>query len=117
MPCFPALERWQAVGFEDTAVSVITESEVLSSLYAQGSEQQFHYYQHALRGRVRVLPVDARIGRLYARLKARQFKTGEPVADAELMIAATAQTHGLVLATLERPAFQRIEGLVWEDWS
>lgn len=112
-----ALERWQMVGFKDTAISIMTEAEVLSGLYFEGSEQRFHYYQTCLRDCVRVYDVDANVAKLYARLKARQTRLGKFVAETDLMIAATAIAHGLPLATLNTATFSQIEGLRWEDWN
>lgn len=115
-PSKVALERWQSVGFEETAVSAITEAEVLSGLYFHGGQQRFHYYQNSLRDRVRVLDVDAAVARLYARLKARQTRMELAVCETDLLIAATAKAHGLTVATLNWRAFGKIEGVTWEDW-
>ncbi|MEM7015218.1 MAG: type II toxin-antitoxin system VapC family toxin [Verrucomicrobiota bacterium] len=115
-PSQPALERWQQIGFDDTAVSIITESEVLWGLYYHGGEQRFHYYQNSLRDRVKVLDVDQAVARLYARLKARQTRMEQPVAENDLLIAATAKAHGLTVATLNWESFGKIEGVTWEDW-
>ena len=116
-PSAPVLERWQQVGFDDTAVSIITEAEVLWGLYYHGGEQRFHYYQNGLRDRVQVLNIDAPVARLYARLKARQTRMQQPVAENDLLIAATAKAHGMTVATLNSSAFGKIEGVMWEDWS
>jgi predicted nucleic acid-binding protein len=37
--------------------------------------------------------------------------------DFDLLIAATALEHGLIVATLNVRHFSMIAGLSWEDWS
>jgi tRNA(fMet)-specific endonuclease VapC len=49
-------------------------------------------------------------------MKARQKIIGQKVADLDLLIAATASSHGLTIATLNHRVFARIEGLAWENW-
>ncbi|MFT5471093.1 MAG: tRNA(fMet)-specific endonuclease VapC [Verrucomicrobiales bacterium] len=116
-PLQQVLERWQQVGFDATAVSIVTEAEVLSGLYLHGGERRFHYYQNSLRDRVQILNVDPPVARLYARLKARQTRMNLPLPENDLFVAATAKAHGLTVATLNRKSFEQIEGLTWEDWS
>lgn len=116
-PTASALERWQQIGFDATAVSIVTEAEILSGLYLHGGERRFHYYQNSLRDRVRVLNVDQPVARLFARLKARQTRLNLPLPENDLLVAATAKAHGLTVATLNRFSFERIEGVSWEDWS
>ena len=50
-------------------------------------------------------------------MKARQDALGKPVPDMDLLIAATAVQHNLILATLDTNHFALIEGLRWENWS
>ena len=50
-------------------------------------------------------------------MKARQHQLGSPIADLDLLIAAVAVQHDLILATLNARHFSLIEGLRWEDWS
>jgi predicted nucleic acid-binding protein len=116
-PAMAALERWQQVGFAETAVSIITEAQTLSSLYLSGSDRQFLYYQNTIRDRVTVLGVDEPVARLYARLRARWQRAGRRINDPDLFVAATAMAHGLIVATLGRDAFAARDEVAWEDWS
>ena len=52
----------------------------------------------------------------YAILKTRLRAAGTPIDDFDLMIAATALTHNLVLVTDNTKHFQRITGLRLENW-
>jgi predicted nucleic acid-binding protein len=53
----------------------------------------------------------------FAVMKARQQALGCPIDDLDLLIAASAIQHGLILATLNSRHFSLVEGLRWEDWS
>ncbi|MBI4027754.1 MAG: type II toxin-antitoxin system VapC family toxin [Verrucomicrobia bacterium] len=52
-----------------------------------------------------------------AKLYARERKAGRTRPDFDLLIAATAKAHNLILATLNIRHFAAIEGLAVEDWS
>ena len=49
-------------------------------------------------------------------MKAAQRRSGRLVPDLDLLIAATAQAHGLILATLDVAHFRLIENFHYEDW-
>jgi tRNA(fMet)-specific endonuclease VapC len=44
-------------------------------------------------------------------------RRGELISDADLIIAATAITHGLVLVTTNTAHYRRITGLVLDRWT
>ncbi len=116
-PVMAAMDRWQSVGMEATAVSIITEAQTLSSLYLKGCERQFLYYQNTIRDRVRVIGIDETVARLYARLRARWQRSGKELADPDIFVAATALAHGLTVATLGPGTFAAADEVAWEDWS
>jgi tRNA(fMet)-specific endonuclease VapC len=60
---------------------------------------------------VTVLPFDVAVARIYGELEAQLRKSGSPLADADLQIAATAIHHGLDLVTGNLRHFARISGL------
>ncbi len=110
------VSRWQAVGDERLAISVIVDSEVRYGLILKGSSKLDSAYEALLRGRLPVLPVDEAVGEVFATLKAIQQKASKRVPDLDLLIAATAQAHSLIVATLNIRHFAMIEGIQLEDW-
>lgn len=104
------------MGDAKLAVSVITEAEVRSGLLILGAATLMDKYETSLRGRLHTFRIDDEIAETFAILKARQSQVGSIVGDLDLLIAACARTYGLVLATLNRRDFSRVEGLAWEDW-
>jgi predicted nucleic acid-binding protein len=60
---------------------------------------------------VTVLPYDANTARIYGLVRARLEGDGQPLADPDLQIAATALQHDLELVTGNLRHFRRISGL------
>jgi len=63
-----------------------------------------------------VLAPDLASARLFGEVKARLANVGHPVADADLFIAAITLSRGATLVTGNRRHYERIPGLVVEDW-
>ncbi len=99
------------------AVSVICEAEVLQGLIELGSARLWKLYQEVLVGRLPVLPVNEAVARAYAELSAGCRKAGRTKPPFDLIIAATAKTHRLILATCNLKHFVGLPGLAVEDWS
>lgn len=116
-PLLSVERRWRALGDAALAISVIVEAEVLYGLELKRSPRLDSLYDELLRDRLEVLPVDSSVARSFGRMKAACRKRGFAASDFDLLIAATARTSGLILATLNRRHFEGIEGLAVEDWS
>lgn len=57
-------------------------------------------------------PVAVRAASVYAQLR----RAGQPIDDLDILIAATALHHGLVLVTNNTRHFERIKGLRLQNW-
>ncbi|GAB5560717.1 MAG: type II toxin-antitoxin system VapC family toxin [Synoicihabitans sp.] len=109
--------RLESLPEEDAAVSSICEAELLFGLRKHGSPQMRDRFDAILRGRYPVIPVDEEVAATYADLRGDCEDSGITVQDMDLLIAATAKTHGLIVATLNTKHFSKIPGLSIEDWS
>lgn len=110
------VERWQMLGDHRLAISAVCEAELLYGLEKRGSHRLWQEYHAALENSLTLLPLDLSVARIFARIKAQTETQGEPRADFDLLIAATALAHGLILATGNKKHFDGIPGLVVEDW-
>jgi predicted nucleic acid-binding protein len=116
-PVAGVIRRWQQLGDAALAISAICEAEILYGLERKGSARLWTEYHEYLENRLVLLPLDQAVAARYALLKARQQTCGQPVADFDLLIAATAMEHGLIVATLNVRHFSAIEELKVEDWT
>jgi tRNA(fMet)-specific endonuclease VapC len=65
---------------------------------------------------VGVVNFDTGCGNTFGRMRVHLRKHGIEVNAVDLMIASTALTHDLVLVTHNTSDFNRIPGLVLDDW-
>lgn len=63
-----------------------------------------------------VLGFDQECAEVYGRLRARLERKGEPLGEADLMIAAIALHHGLTLVSGNTRHFSRVPGLKLVNW-
>lgn len=116
-PIVATMRKWEALGNEVLAISSVCEAELLYGLTTKNSPALFEEYQAVLEDRLLMLPFDRECARSFAEIKVAMDRRGEPRSDADLMIASTAITNQLILATLNPRHFQGIPGLRVEDWS
>lgn len=64
----------------------------------------------------RSYPFDDVCAEYYGLIRADLVTAGTPIGPNDLMIAATARTHDLVLVTHDTREFSRVVGLRLEDW-
>lgn len=110
-------ERWRHLGDRRLAISVICQAEVLYGIELKQSSGLFSLYEVLLSDRLRLLDVDRAVSGAFARAKASARRRGQICSDFDFLIGATAQVHGLILATLNPTHFRFIEGPAIEDWS
>lgn len=109
----PEYVRWLAAVPRE---SQFTSAVVIGELY-KGAFRSAESTRHLanIEGRVlpavTVLPYDATAARVFGEIHAQLAGAGQPLADADLQIAATAIVHDLDLVTGNLRHFERIPGL------
>lgn len=117
LPAPEVVRRWAELGDGKLAISTICEAELLFGLEKKNSQRLWAEYDHYLKHKLIVLPLDRAVIGAYARLKAELQNAGVSIAEFDLLIGATALANGLKLATLNTKHFTKIPGLVVEDWA
>lgn len=115
LPCVE--KRWREIGDQSICISVICEAELLQGLEAKGSLKLWKAYESILKNRLVILPVDVKTAETYSKLAHKMKEKGKPRPVFDLLIAATAKTHGLIVATCNYSDFSGIEGLAVENWA
>jgi tRNA(fMet)-specific endonuclease VapC len=116
-PLRKVVRRWSDLGDAKLAISTICEAEILFGLEKKNSGRLWTEYEHYLKHKLVVLPLDRQAIEAYARLKAELQTSGLTVGEFDLLIGATALANNLKLATLNAKDFVKIPGLEVEDWT
>jgi predicted nucleic acid-binding protein len=96
---------------EGMAISVITYGEIYEGfLSGFAREREYEEFLKFLKY-ARTLPLDVPIAVRWAELRDQLRRRGQPLKDADLLIAATALQHDLTLVTRNTGHFERVEGL------
>lgn len=97
------------------AVSAITMYEVERGLRIRKAAVQ-RQQLNALRPQLNILPVDENVSATAVHVYLQLRSTNNYLPDADILIASTASTHRLVLATANSSHFGRIPDLELVDW-
>ncbi len=71
----------------------------------------------ALAARLEILPFDNKAAYHFGQIRAALYRTGRPIGPYDMMIAGQARASGLKLVTNNVKEFERVPGLLLEDWS
>lgn len=95
--------------------SIITRYEILRGLKARQAERQIARFEKQC-AESDVVPLTDDVVVLAAELYGLLRRRGEPISDADLLIAATAIRLGVPLITENREHFRRVPDLQIESW-
>ena len=99
-------------------VSVITRAELLYGLKRLPTDHRLHLVVRRFLDIVRVLTWDADAANFYAEIRHQLVRTGQPIGELDMMIAAHALAVGAALVSNNIQHFGRIElPLVLVNWA
>ena len=97
---------------EDQFTSAVVIGELFKGAFRSAArDRHLQNIEDRILPMVTVLPYDKAVVRVFGRIRADLEERGEPLADADLQIAATAIYHDLVLVTGNLRHFERIGDL------
>ncbi len=103
-----------ATSNEPAALASITASELLVGVHRASSAQRRarrEAFVEAVFSAFPILSFDLLTARVHARLGAELMAAGQPIGAHDLLIAATALTHGYAVLTENTRDFDRVPGL------
>jgi tRNA(fMet)-specific endonuclease VapC len=114
---FPRVrERLLKVTMAEVGVSAITEAELRFGVARKPEAVKLKTAVGEFLLRVDVLPWDSEAAEQYAEVRAFLERTGKPMGNLDIMIAAHALAAQVVLVTHDH-VFRRIKRLKIEDWT
>ena len=112
----PVRDRLTGVGSEATGLSIVTLAELRYGAACSTQPEANQQAIDAFTSAIAVLGVDPATARAFGNIKAGLRRQGMLIEDFDLLIAATARTHGLILVTNNVEHFRRIPELRLENW-
>jgi tRNA(fMet)-specific endonuclease VapC len=109
-------KKFDTVDPDNCFISEITLAELKYGV--ENSEKKLknqHALDNFLTG-IKIIPIFHSLD-LFAKEKSRLRKAGIIIDDFDLLIGATAITNNLVLVTNNTDHFQRLNGIILEDWT
>lgn len=97
-------------------ISVITLAELAFGSLKSSDPARNDARLAALVARLVVLPFDAAAASAYAAIRLDLERAGTPIGPNDMLIAAQAQSAGLIMVTGNRREFDRVPGLTVETW-
>ncbi len=105
----------EKIGFDRLAISEITLAELIfGAENSQNISKNLKVVEDFSKG-IKILPIFNCI-KFYAKEKARLKSIGSPIGDLDLFIAATAVVNNYTMVTRNIREFDRINGIVLENW-
>lgn len=104
------------LGFGNTLVSSVTRAELVYGALKSDDPIRHLLLLNTFLSNIPELSFDQQCANEYGEIRADLAKKGMLISSNDIMIAATAKAHGLVLVTHNTREFTRVSGLQLEDW-
>ena len=110
-------ERMSRFDPEDLCVSVITLAELEYGVFNSSNPERNQLALTLFLANIEVVPFNDDAAVECGRIRADLKRKGTPIGANDLMIAAHAKSLGVTLVTNNTREFERVEGLMLEDWA
>jgi tRNA(fMet)-specific endonuclease VapC len=109
-------ERFARHAASDLAMSVVTFGELRFGAEKSQSKEKACAAIQQLRSRIEVCSLPIAAAEHYGEIRAELQKNGQPIGNNDLWIAAHARSEGWIVVTNNEREFERVPGLVVENW-
>jgi tRNA(fMet)-specific endonuclease VapC len=112
------VQRLRSIRRQDLATCDVVLHEVRFGLAANSAiADSLSVIYEALFDSLTILPTDQAVWLRAASIRANLQHRGKPIGPYDLLIAAVAAQHNLILVTNNKREFDNVEGIQVEDWS
>jgi tRNA(fMet)-specific endonuclease VapC len=109
------LRDW-ASSTESLAVTAVNVGELMHGVYKSNRRHENLARLSVLLAALVILPYDETAARQFGRVKTELELCGATIGDLDIQIASIALARGIPLVTHNQRHFERIPGLILEDW-
>lgn len=102
---------------EEICVSVVTYGELMHGVEKSMAIEKNRIALTLFLSPITVLDFHASAAEEYGKIRAELERQGRPIGPMDMLIAGHAKSERLVLVTNNTKEFQRVEGLMMEDWT
>uniref|UniRef100_UPI0038B53D88 type II toxin-antitoxin system tRNA(fMet)-specific endonuclease VapC n=1 Tax=Pseudothauera rhizosphaerae TaxID=2565932 RepID=UPI0038B53D88 len=99
------------------AISTVTLAELAFGAERSSRPRENMEVLESFIARLDVLDFDAAAAFHFGQIRAELLARGQPIGPYDMMIAAHARSHGLILVTNNLAEFERVAGLRLENWA
>ena len=100
---------------DEICISAITYAELCFGLEKKGSEKLFNEVS-IIMGKLSMVNFDDAQAERYGKIRSELEKSGTPLGDMDMLIAAAALAAGAILVSHNVKHFSKIKGIKVEDW-
>ena len=100
---------------DDFCISAITSAELMFGLKRNYSKQ-LDFWIHEIINKFKVISFDDASAEIYGEIRTDLEKSGVPLDNMDMLIAASALKTGAILISHNKKHFSKIKGLKTEDW-
>ena len=100
---------------DEICISAISYAELCFGLEKKGSEKLFNEAR-AIMGKLSIIGFDDSQSELYGKIRLQLEKSGTPLGDMDMLIAAASLSAGAILVSHNVKHFSKIRGMKVEDW-
>lgn len=111
------IQRFLQHAPEEMCVSAVTYAELMHGVEKSMAVEKNRLALSLFLSPITVLNFHAHAAEEYGKIRAGLERKGTPIGPMDLLIAAHAKSEGLILVTNNTREFQRVEGLIAEDWA
>ena len=110
------LERFRKYSPEDLCISAITFAELEYGVEKSLNPARNRMALLIFLSNIKILPFETEAAYEYGVIRSSLEKKGKPIGANDILIAAHAKAAGLTLITNNTREFERVEGLLLENW-